>query len=108
MFMYMYVCTISAADARSAPPLTRGVRAPGRQKKRKEKRMKNAGGAISLPASPQLALTELEKLRADGIARTSDRTPQLQPVRSASAQSIAVRSAVAAGVARATRGRRVT
>ena len=42
--------------------------------------MKNAGGAISLPASPQLALTELEKLRADGIARTSDRTPQLQPV----------------------------
>ena len=32
----IYVCTISAADARSAPPLTRGVRAPGRQKKIKE------------------------------------------------------------------------
>ena len=45
--MCMYVCTISAADARSAPPLTRGVRAPGRQKKRKEKEPKTLSAELA-------------------------------------------------------------
>ena len=47
MCMCMYVCTISAADARSAPPLTRGVRAPGRQKKRKEKEPKTLSAELA-------------------------------------------------------------
>ena len=45
--MCMYVCMISAADARSAPPLTRGVRAPGRQKKRKEKEPKTLSAELA-------------------------------------------------------------